>query len=227
MIDTTNLAEQSSKLLQCSHDIFGKSARDLASVVFDRSVLSDIRDRLKDDSDFRSNVLSSSYHHDNGFAKIVIFDWPAFDVEYRLHVWDDNETKSSNIHNHTRAFVSHILAGVLIVSEHEPVPGDEFLHYRCSSSADGTYNVGMQGRTGMKTLSERALRPGDTYACRESTLHSVESAKNSLTATLFVQGRRTTDITDVYSRESVDDSSQVERFSIDSIVEIIKKVELS
>lgn len=162
-------------------------------------LVSDCRDRFHADRTYARLVLDHSYHHDNGFRKIVLFGFDNDVGQVRVHFWPAGSGMESNVHDHTRSYFSYVASGSLRVQHFVRGLGHWYRHHICRSEYDGTYQMRHIGSVELKCVADKILIEGDTHQGDSSLLHRTSAHSSAPVLTLFVQGRREKDVTNVFS----------------------------
>lgn len=172
---------------------------------------------LKMDVDYGQNIESMSYQHANGFAKIVLFDWPMSNIELRAHIWGEGRGTASNIHDHTRPFVSQVYAGKILVETFKYGTGTRHYRYICSSEPDGRHSLTMRGSEDLAISSAVEVSSGNGHSSSVETLHRVTPASAGPIITLFLQGKKSRTVTNVFSKRNIAFERPVVRLDADEI----------
>jgi hypothetical protein len=156
-------------------------------------------------------IAGRSYMHDNGFAKIVLFQSAGNLSEIRLHLWskrlsDFANTFHSNVHNHSADFVSLVLVGSLVEERYiqrRLEPSAVFKKYVCGSRQErSSYEMREVGDRVLSLRLRRTLKEGTWYGLRHHQLHrDIDWSIN--TCTLFCQGPREQSGTIAFSPPSI------------------------
>jgi hypothetical protein len=154
-------------------------------------------------------LASASYHHPNGFDKLVL-DVLDGGQKVVLHAWrpDREEVlEDSNFHDHRWHFATAVLAGAyrFVEYEEEPVdhPGGLLVHkheYRSSGAGQG-YELHAAGQCRLRPRRSERLAAGSVYLLECDTIHHITVDKATPTITLFVQGAPVRTCTRVFSKE--------------------------
>jgi hypothetical protein len=136
-------------------------------------------------------LASKSYQHENGFAKLTIFD-DRKRFRLRLHWWriPDYSRDRANIHNHRFKCVSHLLRGSLHDVGWKLDSGGAAYTHHCYYPRSGAqkYLLAYAGNAHLSVVHQTEYRSGDTYAMRQDTLHTSHPCKPD-TITLFLEDR--------------------------------------
>jgi len=149
-----------------------------------------IAENIKKDDLANKNLAAKSYSHENGFAKLVIWENENSMFRLRLHFWDGSNKINSNIHNHRFNFTSFILKGAIknftwILDD----KGDNFSYYHYLPRLEnGTYKMHKIGNAKLRISEETILTEGDVYYLSHETLHTSENWSENL-VTLFIEDR--------------------------------------
>lgn len=134
-----------------------------------------------------SEVAARSYHHGNGFLKVVLAERQGWKL--RLHIWFPGAPCEENIHDHRWSFASTVLCGGLLSETFTDDPqgaveGVEYL-YHARQGGEESHKVAAGG---FRLRSEgRVMRmAGEAYALPSSVLHRIcDYPGKGLVATLM------------------------------------------
>ncbi len=113
--EATNLSSLKTAMLSCAR----------------QNLMGSVLRELEVNCKWAESVAADSYEHDNGFSKIVLSGIVGEDHELRLHIWDGRQAPPSNVHNHTRGYVSIILTGSYVDQQFVvDSSGERFFQYR-------------------------------------------------------------------------------------------------
>ncbi len=172
-----------------------------------------VTELLESDSHLDS-LCETSYSHPNGYSKYLIYKNRSHDFQLRLHVWHeakDQQTRKTDVHNHTRSFWSRLVYGDLLAKDYELSPnGAQFhryseSHFRVRNSDDGavTYNFDREsGERRLQCTREYRLTNGhEFHSLPFDKFHQIVNSNSHGAATLFVQGPKRQEKTLVFKEE--------------------------
>ena len=152
--------------------------------------------------DCRDQIAAQSYHHPNGFTKIVLlaFNPSETPFELRLHDWNPNDadapaeiapSSAEWIHDHGWSFASYIASGALAFEEFEPsINGEmefhEFQYVRPGSEVK--YLTIPVGITRLQCTRRGIHRKHDVYFFRQGRFHRTWPLGSDPTVSLLMQG---------------------------------------
>lgn len=146
--------------------------------------------RLSSDAAGAAAVAQRSYHHANGFYKIVLAADAAFKL--RLHIWFAGSDAEENIHDHRWWFASRVLHGELHSELYEECAGaqgreyDEYLYL--GRRGDAPPQKQLLGRTRLCRAAQGVRRAGEGYVLKPGVLHRITGIGAApATATLLCQ----------------------------------------
>lgn len=121
-----------------------------------------------------AEVANRSYHHGNGFLKVVLAAHDGWKL--RLHIWFPGAPCEENIHDHRWSFASTILCGELLSETFVddasgPVVGQEYLYHARHGNEDSRKVAASQFR--LRSQGRLMRRTGDAYFLPESVLHRI------------------------------------------------------
>jgi len=127
-----------------------------------------------------------SYHHENGFLKLVVFRTRDDLFRLRLHIWPESAYADQNIHDHRFAFWSYVLKGTIINHIWEPDPsGSRFTHYTYHPRELQTqYVLQKQGAVRLKESATFKRQQGTTYHFGSDVLHTISCIDRPVTFVL-------------------------------------------
>lgn len=144
--------------------------------------------------------LSSSYVHENGFAKITFCSSNGGRLQARLHLWQDNYA-ISNIHTHCFDLHSTILHGCLVdrlyCESKDGVETPKFLYTRRKDRQN--YPLESIGNARLMLTEAIVRRAGDQYAHRYDTIHSSEPVTREVITLFFADHSGAPETAYVYS----------------------------
>ena len=131
-------------------------------------------DEVLANPDLLAEVAGRSYHHGNGFLKVVLANRQGWKL--RLHIWFPDAPCEENIHDHRWSFASTVLCGALLsetfVDDPQgPVNGVEYL-YHASQGGDSSRKVA-SGDFRLRSQGRTMRRAGEAYALPSSVLHRI------------------------------------------------------
>jgi len=178
-------------------------------------------------------VGHESYHHDNGFTKLVLARPSAAVGEIRLHHWESGTPERdlpSNVHDHTSSFTSVVLNGVLhstIFARTERGPSStEYQAYLCHGRrGDQTYSLTHLGGANLQVVSAYAIGAGQIHFLHGRILHRIVPLEPE-TISLVIQGPRTADSTSVFNEAKIASVGTVEspELTIDTTRRALRRV---
>jgi hypothetical protein len=152
-----------------------------------------------------ARVAARSYHHANGFDKIILLDQSPHLI-LRAHIWwpthKSREPENSDIHNHFWDFSSVVLHGKLDIEYFvRAESGLETTQYRyCPDpSGEGRYAMNLIGPCRLRRILVGSIQAGDLYTLSHDVLHRVTEQPMRPCATLVLQGPVITKTNDVHS----------------------------
>lgn len=124
--------------------------------------------------DLLAEVAGRSYHHGNGFLKVVLANRHGWKL--RLHIWFPGAPCEENIHDHRWSFASTVLCGELLSETFAddpqgPVNGNAYLYHARQGSQDSR-KVAVGGFR-LRSLGRSLRRAGEAYALPSSVLHRI------------------------------------------------------
>jgi hypothetical protein len=150
-----------------------------------------------------------SYHHRNGFDRIVLVksEEPAYKL--RLHLWwpEYTEQHIEAIHNHAWNFSSVVLTGAFqfqsyTLSPHEK--GRQMYHYRAGTDSSLTF----QEKVNIACVYDAMIQAGCSYCFDHTVPHRVINAPNTVTSTLILQGPNQKTYSDVFTEQPFGEQSR-------------------
>lgn len=175
----------------------------------DKRVVSRLFKAVCSDSRWLGETSRRSYRHNNGFDRIVLAVGPNKSYELRLHIWwEDDSRLSEGPHNHAWEFSSLILAGKLITTDYEVIPGDDYFHYKFLLDPKGGLDarVDYEGKKGLRVAKRKERKEGDIYFQRAPITHDVTGAEGLTTSTLVLKGPLTSFQSDIFELERIQGS---------------------
>lgn len=145
---------------------------------------------LTDDA-FAGWVAARSYHHGNGFLKVVLVDQG---FKLRLHLWLPAASCEENIHDHRWSIASTLLAGELHSEVWADAASDEHANllaseYRYQAATDGQPARAIPlHQSPLVMVKHTRHTAGSYYALPPDTLHRICSHGRQLVATLMCSG---------------------------------------
>jgi hypothetical protein len=149
-------------------------------------------------------IVTRSYWHPNGFAKLVLHTSAEPEFKIRLHVWPESAAPGrgeTNPHSHRWDFASTLLTGRgMVMPEYREVPdgGDPFTRYRYGIDSARPAALVVDGPVRLVKTNSPRLFHGGVYSCDTQVIHTAEPLGRGLTATLVVQGPYRTPTTAVF-----------------------------
>ncbi|MDQ1024744.1 hypothetical protein QF035_002326 [Streptomyces umbrinus] len=133
-------------------------------------------------------LCERSYLHTNGFAKIVLNNFPDGSA-LRLHVWMDAEAgDEGHVHSHRWSFRSAILCGELEQCLYRIEDGGTFGRYQYSSQHHGkSYTLQHTGYATPVLTAQFVMLDGFSYLLRPGAFHTIK-ANSPMTASLVLTG---------------------------------------
>ena len=157
------------------------------TATFSPSCVLALVDELLANPTFLAEVAARSYHHGNGFLKVVIAAQNGWKL--RLHVWFPNTPCEENIHDHRWSFASTVLCGQLLsetfVDEATgDIHGDEYCYFARQQQAM-SHKVA-QGQFHLRSLGQQCRSAGESYCLPKSVLHRIcDYSNKDLVATMM------------------------------------------
>lgn len=182
---TSNQAQDGHKALQAGEDSFLSAIFRVVNDASNSALLSHLNSLLGDDA-LMAEAAERSHRHQLGFLKIVLFA-DGVGPSLRLHLWDQEQVLTEDIHSHCAPFCSRVVLGKLAENLYELSSGTSYARFRyrfdsvmkCSvAAADGFTNVSLKARN--------VRFPGETYARRVSDMHNVtDVVKGTITVSAW------------------------------------------
>ncbi|MEQ1763856.1 MAG: hypothetical protein ABL984_12020 [Pyrinomonadaceae bacterium] len=138
------------------------------------------------------SIASRSYHHYNGFDKIVLSADERNGEELRLHLWrleGAAECEIGNVHDHRWDFCSVIVSGSYSYETFEASSaGDKMLEYvHRSRQGSDNYAPRLVNRSRLLRVSAGLIATGESYFLPNNVLHRVKP-EAEVTMSLVAQG---------------------------------------
>jgi len=169
-------------------------------------------------------IASNSYHHANGFDKIVLGQ-TASGSKVRLHMWGTEAPRRLDVHDHVWSFASVVLYGKL-TSEHFGVSdGNDSLkaqHFRLNARQNGDFCLERLGTASLCREKAVTLVAGDFQCLDHTVLHSINSVAGESAATLVLHTRKLCEQNNVYEIGDLQERSlevEVTHFTVDIVKE--------
>lgn len=165
---------------------------------------------LQNDERYADAVAQKSYHHENGFYKIVLHD--ALEYKLRLHVWEptDEKTPAENAHDHRWDFASSMIVGkydmdlLSACDMREASPHSEVAHaYTYERNRPGAYDLVEKGPVALYNTTSVSIPAGATYCMDKRVIHRIRYDRSQTTATLMLTARTSQNTCNLYSRAPI------------------------
>jgi hypothetical protein len=175
-----------------------------------------------------AKTVEASYHHENGFHKIVLLTGKYFKL--RLHHFGATTMiPMENIHDHRWCFSSTILSGELkmdlftVVSK--ATETEELYHFKYDSKKiNGQYQTQFISQAHLKIIESRSYQPGDTYLMMPHELHRIRSTPGQESVTMILTGKPVNRKCNLYSKRMI---LEAEKQTIQYKTEVLTKMLIS
>jgi hypothetical protein len=175
-------------------------------------------------------VMKGSYHHENGFHKIVLLNGSNFKL--RLHHFGAVEkAPMENIHNHRWSFASTILSGELKMElfQREYCQGrsEELYHFVYGSDkSSGVYSTELMGMEILYKSQSKKISAGQSYLMLPEELHRITNLPGQESMTLILTGKPLSKNCDLYAKRPIlDDEKQIVNYTGERLEEILKNIQ--
>lgn len=145
-----------------------------------RAVMSGFLASTMDDREALAALSARSFHHANGFSKIVLGEEPETGGVLRLHVWRKPVlAATSDPHDHRWGFHSVVLAGRLReerFAETDPTDAEALPARRLcygSTRSTGRESFAEGGATALRVVAERTISSGDLSSTDAVQIHRI------------------------------------------------------
>lgn len=205
----------------------GKSnpARTALLAIDAKRLLYDCLSQASSGSDYILNACRTSYHHPNGFARLLLVDCrPRWAL--RLHVWQGPVARHDNdIHGHCGPVVSRLLCGRLLNTEYTAMSaGSAFLEHE-DRLVGMVHTITPRGVAYLRLDSRKYLAAGDVYALRSNVIHRTTPLPPFPVVTLVADGARRRSVARVYRpRRRPEFEQVVTKCEPDEFSRILRKV---
>ena len=141
-----------------------------------------------DGGDLFERAAYASYHHANGFDKLVLASAPG-GPSVKMDVWWPEDIRGQeDIHNHRYSFSSYLLTGELLLEHYElRDTGTPMDHFNIEIAGRRTDRLRDRGRQRVDQRFEARVQAGTTYSLHHEQLHRVVATPGKLSATLVCQ----------------------------------------
>jgi hypothetical protein len=157
------------------------------------------------DRDRLTEIAELSYHHPNGFAKVVLHAAKEYGI--RLHVWPTGRPPhagETEPHGHRWDFASWIVAGKLRETTFVPDPaGERYYRHSYHGVQDHKVDLRLAGPASLRPDSEIVRPTGTVYTRSRSELHTAAPVGSGLVASLVLQRPHEPQPAEVYRSEPV------------------------
>ncbi len=169
----TAVIESISKYYQQHEDASVDLAAWMAQTFSPACVLS-LVDEILSCSPLLTVIAARSYHHGNGFLKVVLAAENGWKL--RLHVWFPNTPCEENIHDHRWGFASTVLCGQLVSETfvddaNGNISATEYVYF--ARQATCMSHKFTKGQCRLRSLGQQRRLAGESYYLPTSVLHRI------------------------------------------------------
>lgn len=158
-------------------------------------LLADVIDSLLTSKAEIIDVASRSYHHNNGFLKIVLIDnRPRYSI--RLHIWPQESFQAPDIHNHPWDMTGLVLNGAYKWPTYTPIQVldrcNSFNLFECRYLDDYSgHSFHEINKVTLNKTGHLKLQKGDIFNLHHTQYHSVTKENSQHAESLVITGHST------------------------------------